>query len=133
MNYIELAGIVFLFGCATAFAQSCASINGGGNIFSTKYFITPTTPPAIAAGCGTGASVVAGSGDNGGQIIFGTGTFTSCTISFAVAYASRSFCVVVPTSALTATYGVSSSAAQMEITTSISAPGTEWTYHCDGQ
>lgn len=67
-------------------------------VSSNGYF--DITTPAISSttqlsGCGTGASFIAGSNNQRGEIITGTSPGNTCTVTFAQpGFASRPFCVV---------------------------------------
>ena len=69
-----------------------------GPISFTK---TPTSPAALPtiSSCGaTPPAASAGSNATGGQFTLGTSTPTACTVTFATAYATHSFCTITPAS-----------------------------------
>jgi hypothetical protein len=81
-----------------------------GNLYAGRLASIGGPTPALTS-CGTSPSVTTGSVANMGQITFGTGTPTSCTLTFPVAFDSSAFCTATPASAYTGTYYFSTSSA----------------------
>ena len=75
----------------------------GANTFTGAVSFTnpPTSPAALPtiSSCGTNPPAAsAGSNARAGAFTLGTGTPTACTVTFATAFATTSFCTVTPAS-----------------------------------
>jgi hypothetical protein len=76
------------------------------------------TAPTPGGSCGTSPTMTSGSTDSAGQLNVGTGSPTSCTVTFATAFAAAPFCVVSAlTTANMSAYTVSTSAITITTTT----------------
>lgn len=82
--------------------------------------------PALST-CGTGPAIQAGSNDQAGRLVTGSGA-TTCTITFARTYGSAPACVVSAEVATQPTYTVSATA----ITFATSIASTAYHYNCRG-
>lgn len=73
--------------------------NLNGSYFPGKLYNTNNqSTPAVAA-CGTGPTITGT--DTAANIVEGTGTVSSCTVTFARAYPSTPYCLAVSTSGAT--------------------------------
>ena len=129
--------------CVRALNDAFSSANNVLCFSRTGYvptFATLNEPLAIAAGvptlspCGGGSpAATAGSSDNGGQITLGTGSPTSCTMTFATAFANDAFCVFTPASNYTGTYYVSAqSKTSATLTLGTGTSSAVFNYACNG-
>lgn len=87
------------------------------------------TAPALSS-CGTSPTLLSGSNDVAGEITTGTGTPTTCTLTFALAYAATPSCAVSP-QALFATFSYTVSTSAISITTT-AASSRKINYVCNG-
>lgn len=95
---------------------------------STKHELVGTAAPSLSL-CGT-SPAISGS-DVAGEITMGTGTPTSCTLTFNVAYTSAPYCTVTWQSNLaTMQYAV---AADTLVLTQTATSSNKVNYHCLGQ
>ena len=69
-----------------------------GTVSFTKPPTRPASLPTISSCGATPPAVTAGSNASAGQFTFGTSTPTACTVTFATAYTTTSFCTVTPAS-----------------------------------
>jgi hypothetical protein len=84
--------------------------------------------PALTAGCNGAGSSINGN-DNAGQVTGQTAAATTCTLTFAKAYASQPSCVASGTSgALTGQVVATTTTLTVNFA---SAGGFIWNYHCD--
>lgn len=88
--------------------------------------------PSIS-GCGTGAAVDGRSRDNAGGFTTGSGTVTTCTITFSQPYNSINFPVLAPTGAGYPTYSVGSNASSFTVTFGSNAANTSWLWNTVGR
>lgn len=65
----------------------------GSTVTLTEHVIMSGTAPSVGS-CGTGPSVTAGGSDNRAKVTNGSGTVTSCAVTFHSAFASAPICVV---------------------------------------
>lgn len=100
---------------------------GAFDINSTKLYFTGTDPSVSS--CGTTPSITGS--DIAGKVTFGTGTVTSCTVTFASAWASAPPCVITGDDSAVR-YAATTSTTALTITTSASAPSDVVMYHCFG-
>jgi hypothetical protein len=84
--------------------------------------------PTIAS-CGTSPTVDSNATDSAGTANIGTGTVTSCTISFKIAYGTYNHCVVSPQSAL-GSFGYSYTTSAITLTGSALSGKVD--YRCEG-
>lgn len=89
----------------------------------------PSGAPTISA-CGTSPTVDANSSNSSGTVTAGTGTVTSCTITFAIAYGSWAHCNVTPESS-TAAFAYSNTKSAITLTATSLTSGL-FDYRCDG-
>lgn len=97
---------------------------------------SPGTVPAVSA-CGTSPVLQAGSNDRRGQITTGTGTVSSCTLTFGHSFVTGPGNLPVCTAALGGTFGtavslgaVSAGAITFNFSTALSSPNQLY-YQCD--
>ena len=130
---------------AVACAQASTSGSGTGATFNGQLvpIVGPTVQLSAAANspvltsCGTSPSVAAGSNSNAGQFTLGTATPTTCTVTFAVAYATQAYCTVSPASsggaAITGGYYISAqSKTAFTLTIGTGTNSLAWNYTCSG-
>lgn len=70
-----------------------ANLTTAGNATALHYYSTVSVP--TTSSCGTSPAVDAGSSSHAGKITFGSAT-TTCTLTFASAFANNAFCTVTP-------------------------------------
>lgn len=87
------------------------------------------TAPSVSL-CGTNPAVTAGSSDQRGSVLVGTGTITSCTITFATAYSTAPFCTVSSTDNEVHNHGQTTSTTTVVITAGASMAGDTVVWHC---
>lgn len=87
------------------------------------------TIPTVGGSCGTSPTIRAGSTDTAGAITTGSGSPTSCTITFNLAYTAKPFCVVQAETPANLTSAVASTTL---ITITTVAPSAVFTYACPG-
>lgn len=78
-----------------AWAQSAPSAGGFGGVpFTTlgQHMIGGGNPPAMSAGCGTGATVIGS--DTWGNVLLGSATSQPCTLTFFQPFKQSPTCVV---------------------------------------
>ena len=92
---------------------------------------TSGTRPTVSA-CGTGAIIDSYATDNSGTIAAGTGTVTSCTLTFRVAYTTYNHCRVTPTNLTLAGAAYTYTLSAITITAT-SLTSQIFGYSCDGQ
>jgi hypothetical protein len=81
--------------------------NGNAKVGNAGHYTQTTNLPRISA-CGTSPPAAsAGSGNNGGQITFGTGTPTACTVTYASPFPTNAYPTVTPASAYAGTFYLS--------------------------
>ncbi len=87
----------------------------------------------VVSTCGTGATIDGSATDSAGQVTAGTGTVTSCTISFNIAYRSYAHCIVAAETAI-AGFGYHYSLTAITVTASStpSLASTNIDYRCEG-
>lgn len=85
------------------------------------------TKPAVSS-CGTSPSN--GGVDGAGEITAGSGTVTSCVLTFAATWGNAPFCVATSTNPAVAVVPNVVSATAVTFDFSTSAPGMEFFYHC---
>lgn len=133
----SFAGATSVTGSLSATTSvSGASVTGttvtGNTSVTSPKFIGSTALPTPST-CGTSPTVAAGSGNNAGKFTFGTGTVTACTVTFANAYATNSFCTITPASNFTGTFYISAqSNTGFILTTSANAASQSFNYTCFG-
>jgi hypothetical protein len=89
--------------------------------------ITGTDP--VVSACGTGPAITGA--DGAGKVTIGTGVTTSCTVTFATAYTSAPACTITSNDNAT-TYGASTTAAVLTITTAADMASDVIMYNCVG-
>lgn len=100
-----------------------------GNVLFPHNVAFGTAAPTISA-CGTSPSVDSHSSNMSGTVTVGTGTATSCTITFATAFATWNHCRVTSQTAVAAlAYSYTKSAI---VVTGTSLLGGTLDYQCDG-
>jgi hypothetical protein len=89
--------------------------------------------PTVSA-CGTSPAVAGTSNSIKGLVIMGTGTPTSCTVTFATAYPTTPHCAVSPANAAAAgvSYYSSTSLTAITITLTAGTSGASYNYVCAG-
>jgi hypothetical protein len=81
--------------------------SGNAKVGNTGHYTQTTNLPMISD-CGISPPAAsAGSGNNGGQITFGTGTPTTCTVTYASAFPTNAYPTVTPASSYAGTYFLS--------------------------
>ena len=82
------------------------SVVGSGSITAATYLLNSANAPTVSS-CGSSPTAAGTSGNNGGYFTLGTGTVTSCTVTFGTAYPTAAFCTVTPFGNYTGTMYVS--------------------------
>lgn len=102
---------------------------------STFQYNNSATPP-IVSNCGTSPVIAANSMTAGGSVTTGTGTPTTCQITFGLPYTLAAYCVIAPASANAATLGHYISAQSVTgftLTMSAGTNAASWNWNCEGQ
>lgn len=118
--------------CGTLPASSCTIKGPTGNaslkLDTTGVVAGGVAKPALSS-CGSSPSIVGSA--TSGKITIGSGSTTSCTATFAVAYANAPACVVTGNSTAI-TYGDSTSTTALTITSSADMAASVISYVCVG-
>lgn len=115
---------------------SATSLTSSNAIWAGTQFLNTSAVPSIAA-CGTNPSVITGSNNQGGQFIFGSGSVTSCAVSFANAFPNFAWCVLgaantTAANVLSVTNISASPITGMNIASSANSGGAKFNYNCQG-
>lgn len=126
------AGTVQVIGGTSLTGQLTAT----NNIATAVAFLNTSAKPSIAT-CGTNPSVITGSNNQGGQFVFGSGSVTSCAVSFANAFPNFAWCVLGAANAtasnvLSVTNISASPITGMNIASSANSGGAKFNYNCQG-
>jgi hypothetical protein len=98
--------------------------------FGAHISMNPASPaPPVVTSCGSGPTVVGS--DTAGEVTSGTGSPTSCTITFHTAFLTQPYCLVQDRSAIAnlTSFTVSASAI---VVTNTAASSQKLVYHCFG-
>ncbi len=107
----------------------CVSNNQG--IFTLEPITTDNNAAPTVSACGTSPSV--GGGYNSGYFIVGTGTVTSCTITYPTSFGTGSWpTLTVGAPGYTGTYYVTSTATGFTVTFSTAADGVRFNFTANG-
>ncbi|MEQ1875074.1 MAG: hypothetical protein ABL958_00415 [Bdellovibrionia bacterium] len=99
-----------------------ATLDVNGHIAASN-----STAPSLSS-CGTSPTITGN--DTRGKITFGTGTVTSCTITFATAYASAPYCVTVATGSVNIARPSTVNTTTLTLTAAGNAAGESFNYIC---
>jgi hypothetical protein len=113
---------------ATAYTWTAPQTWSAQAIFNGHVSFGAVNSPAVSA-CGTSPSIVGS--DNAGEVTTGTGSPTSCTITFATAYAVQPVCIVRDRTATTTINSYTISTTALVVTTS-AASSQKLDYICVG-
>lgn len=103
-----------------------------GNMKSNIYYSQGALPSVSS--CGTGAAVVAFSSTNYGRISMGTGTPSTCTVTFAQSFPNQAFCTITMHSNYVDTYYISSETASgFTLQLHSGSDGVVFNYNCGGK
>lgn len=122
-----VGGLIFVSGNNGSFQVNPGQVTAAVPLAVAAHIISSGSAPSVSA-CGTSPSLTSAT-DTKGIITVGTGTVTSCTLTFASAYASLPACVV-NASTTAATIAVTVTTSALTITSSSSVGGAALLYHC---
>jgi hypothetical protein len=105
------------------------TINSDSQLEVAGHITTEGTAPTVSA-CGTSPAIVGS--DTAGKVTIGTGVTTSCTLTFATAYANAPPCVVTGDQTAT-TYAATTSTTALIITSSADMDSDVIMYICVGR
>jgi hypothetical protein len=98
---------------------------------SDKVIVSENLP--TISSCGTSPPAAAdGSSNQGGQFTLGTGSPTSCTVTFATAWPNHAYCTVTPVTGYTGTYHVGNSNVYFTVTLGTGTNSVQFNYSCNG-
>lgn len=107
--------------------QIFANLSWSGHLYGQPETTTLTA-------CGTSPSLSTGANDTHGTVTVGSGTPTSCTITFAQAYTSVPDCITKPFAAGTSQYSSTPSTTTLVVSyNGSSMASSKFTYICMGQ
>jgi hypothetical protein len=123
-------------GANSAYFDRLGSVTLGATnsnvITLTGHVVASGTAPTVGT-CGSSPQVGSGSNDNRGKITTGSGTVTSCTVTFSTQWASAPFCAVSLASSTppNVSIGAAPTATTLVVGFSSSFNGS-WSYVCQG-
>lgn len=122
-----------IFGNADGLILRNAALTADNGVRALTYTSTSTVP--TISSCGTSPTSDADSNNTSGKITLGTGTFASCTVTYANAYPSKSFCSISKASstAVDAYVTTTSSALVINAVAGNLAASSEYSYVCAGK
>lgn len=109
------------------------SLDVNGAAKASQFLSTAGTQ--VLSACGTSPSMAANSSKHGGRFSTGTGTVTSCTLTFDTPFPTAAFCSISPVGATSVAqqfYISSQTNTAFTLTFGASAPSTSYQYVCMG-
>lgn len=138
--YVPTMALVTTGAVTNSYGVNITAATGATNNYAAKFsgqtlfngHINFTGSPPVVSACGTSPSIDANATDTSGTITVGTVAATSCTITFANAYASYAHCRITSETAGLAAVAYSYTTSAITIT-GTSLIGGIFDYNCDGK
>lgn len=124
----DAAADTLVVNAAASFSSLASATFGAGLATSTHIVYKPQT---LTISCGSGATTIAGSGDERGGVLFSSSSST-CQVTFAHAYTTNApFCTAGTSNGVTAYVSAVSTSSVTFTTSSAEGSGDKLYYHCD--